>query len=376
MNDNTRSSGEDHNWKHDSGRRKSSDSEMLRTYSTGILGVCLAGYVWFSRCFIFIWVTCSFKNFGLMTCSGGQVVEDVLTSGLSAKLMRYLRVRALGETSTSQKDVSYLTESKLASTTTCIRGKEEVRSRFRQVSETSQLDAPRVVEEGYLDEHVTEKDPDINISRQACEPWIDGREPPDDLAEDDNYEADAEGGNRWHGLRDGKIKFLERNGQGRSLREEDLDDSVREDTSRRRANRGWAKSRGKGRVNEDAMENEHSLTSPRTGRGQERSTKDRGLIRNLDLVRVPDVKKCLETTGADSFAVERDDNDDCFQECRVGSKDISDLVKKAVRAAETEARGAAAPPEAIKAAGDSAAEVVKSAALEVSKPPFFLPSLF
>jgi hypothetical protein len=56
----------------------------------------------------------------LVDFSGGQVVEDVLTSGLSAKLMRYLRVRVLGETSTSQKDATHLTESKHASGSACI----------------------------------------------------------------------------------------------------------------------------------------------------------------------------------------------------------------------------------------------------------------
>nr|CAB3504650.1 unnamed protein product [Digitaria exilis] len=39
----------------------------------------------------------------------------------------------------------------------------------------------------------------------------------------------------------------------------------------------------------------------------------------------------------------------------------------AVRAAESEARSANAPEEAVKAAGDAAAELVKSAALEVWK---------
>lgn len=39
-------------------------------------------------------------------------MEDVLTSGLSAKLMRYLRIRALGETSLNQKDAPYSAESK------------------------------------------------------------------------------------------------------------------------------------------------------------------------------------------------------------------------------------------------------------------------
>lgn len=38
-------SGEDHNLKHEVGRKEASDSEMLRTYSTGLLAVCLTGYV-------------------------------------------------------------------------------------------------------------------------------------------------------------------------------------------------------------------------------------------------------------------------------------------------------------------------------------------
>lgn len=53
MSDHSRSSGEDHYRKHDSGKNKSSDSEMLRTYSTGILAVCLAGYVFLCRCFLY-----------------------------------------------------------------------------------------------------------------------------------------------------------------------------------------------------------------------------------------------------------------------------------------------------------------------------------
>lgn len=40
-----RSSGDDRNWKHDTGKRKASDSEMLRAYSTGLLAVCLDWYV-------------------------------------------------------------------------------------------------------------------------------------------------------------------------------------------------------------------------------------------------------------------------------------------------------------------------------------------
>lgn len=45
MDETAKSAGEDHNRKHESGRKKSSNSEMLRTYSTGLLAVCLSGYV-------------------------------------------------------------------------------------------------------------------------------------------------------------------------------------------------------------------------------------------------------------------------------------------------------------------------------------------
>lgn len=44
LNDASRSSCEDSNLNNDCGQRKSSDAEMLKTYSTGILALCLAGY--------------------------------------------------------------------------------------------------------------------------------------------------------------------------------------------------------------------------------------------------------------------------------------------------------------------------------------------
>ncbi|CAL5439733.1 unnamed protein product [Camellia sinensis] len=337
---------EDHNWKHELGRKKSSDSEMLRTYSTGLLAVCLSG--------------------------GGQLVEDVLTAGLSAKLMRYLRIRSIGETSTSQKDAHYLAESKNASSANCIRGREEGRSRFRQVPETSHSDAPRIIEGGSLDDQSAGKDHDRRQVR-GDECWVDG-EPPDGLDEglDTCEEVDGDREDRWHGrdLRDGRTKLGDRNCPARSGREEDFDESVRDESSRRRVNRGWARNRGKGKVNEGNVENEQILTSPGSGSrlgAQGRSFKDRSQNRNLDVKRFPDPKKGLRRIGTDDFVMEREDNDDCFQECKVGTKDISDLVKKAVRAAEAEARAANAPAEAVKAAGDDAAEVVKSAALEEFK---------
>ncbi|PSR93583.1 DDB1- and CUL4-associated factor 1 like [Actinidia chinensis var. chinensis] len=349
MDETTRSSGEDNNWKHESGKKKSSDSEMLRTYSTGLLAVCLGGH-----------------------CSSNQVVEDVLTSGLSAKLMQYLRIRALGEATTSQKDNQYLAESKNASSANCIRGREDGRSRFRQVLETSHLDAPRIIEEGSLDDQSAGRDHD---RIQACgdERWVDG-EPPAGLDEgiDIYEEVDGDFEEKRHGrdLRDGKMKLGDRNCPARSGREEDFDESVRDESSRRRVNRGWVRVQGKGRGNDGIVDNEQSLSSPGSGSrlgSQCRSIKERSLNRNLDVKRHPDPKKGFGRIGDDGCMMEREDNNDYIQECKVGTKDISDLVRKAVRAADAEARAANAPAEAVKAASDAAAEVVKSAALEEFK---------
>ncbi|KAM1776862.1 hypothetical protein ACFX11_043606 [Malus domestica] len=314
MDETSISSVEYQNWKHDLGGKEVSDFEMLKTYSTGLLAVCLAG--------------------------GSSVVEDVLTSGLSAKLMRYLRVRVLGETSNTQKDVTHLTESKNTSGAICIRGRDEGRARVRQILETNHFDDPKITDERCLDDRIVEGDHARSISRQTFveEQWVDGGRTPDGLAEEVEIN-DA----------DGKMKSG------------DFDEIGRDDSSRRRPNRGLARSRGKGRTNEGVVENEQLLTSPGSGSrlGHGRSIKDRSSLKNSDVKKIPDSRK-----SEDVFFLERADNDDCFQDCRVGCKDISEPVKKAVRAAEAEARAANAPAEAIKAAGDAAAEVVKSAALE------------
>ncbi|KAL4573779.1 hypothetical protein LXL04_020596 [Taraxacum kok-saghyz] len=240
---------------------QASDSEMLKTYSTGLVAACLAG--------------------------GGQLVEDVLTSGLSAKLMRYLCICVLGEASTSQKESNFLLDKK-NSTAVSIRSREESRGGLGHDSETS------------------------------LEPFK--------ITED----------NKTH---DGKTSVNDQSNPGK--------------------NEGiMLSSRGKGRVDE----NEHDLNSTGSGsrlcaqgQGQGSSFRDRSLT---------DVKKSSGTVGGDGLNVEKDDSDDCFQDCKVGSKDIFEIVKMAVRAAEAEARTANASAEAIKAAGDAAAELVKTAALE------------
>lgn len=281
-------------------------------------------------------------------------MEDVLTSGLSAKLMRYLRFRVLGETSGSQKDTGHSIETKHASTNTSTRGRDDGRGRFRQALESGHLDDTRIADDRVVDDRTLEKDQDRAISVQTCgeESWDDG-ELPDGLGED----TDTEGGDRWHSrdARDGWSKFG------------DHDDITRDDSSRRRANRGFARSRGKGRLGDGAVESEPILSSPGSVSqlGVGRNVKERSTVRNADARRVADTRRTLSRITSEASALEREDNDDCFQGCRIGSKDISDLVRKAVRAAEAEARAANAPEEAVKAAGDAAAELVKSAASDV-----------
>ncbi|KAI5656747.1 hypothetical protein M9H77_25540 [Catharanthus roseus] len=342
MEETMRSSGDDRNWKDESGARKCSDFEMLKTYSTGLLAVCLA--------------------------SGGQVVEDVLTSGLSAKLMRYLRVRVLGEIGASQKDSTSQTESKSFQITSSMRNREEVRGRLRQATENSHFDVPRAVETGVSDNQLSDRDHERDMVRQAHEEQWAVVEPLDGIARDTNiFDTDAEVEEKCNDrdLCDGRTKSA-----GRSMRDEDFDESGRDDLSRRRVNRGSARSRGKGRLNEGAAENEDNLASPGSGiklGGQGRNMKERSALRNHELKKNSDGKKSLSRIGVDGFPFERDERDDCFQGCTIGSKDFTDLVRKAVTAAEAEARAVNAPAEAIKTAGDAAAELVKSAALEEYK---------
>ncbi|XP_022926232.1 DDB1- and CUL4-associated factor homolog 1-like isoform X2 [Cucurbita moschata] len=320
-----RISTEDLNWKNELGGRDVSDSEMLRTYSTGLLAICLVG--------------------------GSQLVEDVFTARLSAKLMRFLRVHVLGDV--SQKDGNHLIEAKNASGASGIKVRDENRVRVRQVLETSHLDDSRTAEERSVDDQGFDRDRERGLSRLAPaeECWA-GEEEPDGLAtRSDVYEVDVEGKDRWHAVdfRDGRTKYGE------------LDDNVRDDSTRHKMSR--SRSRGKGRMTEGALEIDHALTSPISG-NRWRSSRERSSFKNLDVKKVSDAGRTAGRINCDISSMERDDNDDCYQECRVGSKDISELVKKAVCAAEAEARAVGAPLEAIKAAGDSAAEFVKSAAFE------------
>lgn len=285
-------------------------------------------------------------------------MEDVLTSGLSTKLMRYLRVRVIGEITAGQNDGFHLSENKSLSSVASFRNREEGRGRVRQVLETTHIDDPRIVDEKSLDDHCDERDRSTSRQSRGEEGWVGDRQLPEGVTEGiDMHDVDADSEERWHiqDIRDGRMRYGE------------VDENGRDDSSRRRINRGSARSRGKGKTNEGTLENEQSLTSPGSGSrfGQAYIMRERSSSKHLDARRLLETKKCVGKTNADNLVVEREDNDECFQGCRVGSKDFCELVKKAVRAAEAEARAANAPVEAIKAAGDAAAEVVKCAALEV-----------
>jgi HIV-1 Vpr-binding protein len=94
--------------------------------------------------------------------------------------------------------------------------------------------------------------------------------------------------------------------------------------------------------------------------------------KDKNAAKVEDPKKAIDlnnsSAGLEAYtAISKEEYEDRFRDCIIGLKDITDIVLKAVRAAEAEARSANAPEEAVKAAGDAAAELVKSAALEVWK---------
>ncbi|KAL9227175.1 hypothetical protein vseg_002899 [Gypsophila vaccaria] len=302
------------------GGNKSSDFEMRQTYSTGLLTACLS--------------------------SGSQVVEEVLTSGLSAKLMRYLRNRILGDSSNCQKDPSGVVESKNVSSEG-VRGRDEGPARLQQT-----FDDSRTLKHGLPDlSGEKDKDKTLDLHVHASNGVH---------KEDDLYDGGFDDENKWHALnlQDGRLKLVDGNGSGRPL-DEDVDEIFKDDPSRCRVNQGWAKCRG-----EDNEESAKPFISPGSGNrgGQSCNGRHKSSTKNLDGKRVTDNKKSRATTGC--VVIEREDTDDCFQECRIGTKDISDVVKSAVRSAEAEASAANAPVEAVKAAGDAAAELVKSAAMD------------
>lgn len=273
---------------------------------------------------------------------GGQVVEDVLASELPAKLMRYLRLQVLGEMNTSQKEFRYPTENKIVA---CIRGREDGRGRIRQVLDATPLESRKIGDMGLIDDQIVERGFNkIQVHEDEC--WNDDRE----LMTSRKLAAEAycqypidediseEKWNNWE-FHDGIEKFNERH-------------------------RGRVRLRGKGRIVEGVIDYERALnlTSPGFGiqLGQGRNSRDRNLLKNSNTKDEPDAMK--HSSKADAVI---GINDDCFEVCKVGTRDITQWVKKATSAAEAEATAANLSAEAVKFAALDAADLVKTAALEV-----------
>lgn len=352
MEDMIKSSGEECHSKLEAAGQEASDAEMLKTYATGLLPLALNG--------------------------NSPVVEDVLTCGLSAKLMRFLRIRVLGETSTNQKDITLGPENRQTTGSSSIRAREDIKGRMRHVADITRTDFSRLAEEALPEDQNADKDIEkvITIKEKCVEECSEDGEEINRMkdavdmldevtgtlhVEDDNVDQTAEDKRRRKEWREGKSKL----GGNKPFKDEDIDENARDDPSKRRAERGCSRYRGKARVAEGASEAEKCLASPGAGiRLGSRTNKDRITSKQdptLDLKNRQEDK--INELG--HIITDTEENDDNDKDCRVGTKDISEMVKRARRAAEAEARAANAPQEAVKAAGDAAAELVKSAAIEV-----------
>ncbi|KAG2569982.1 hypothetical protein PVAP13_7NG416400 [Panicum virgatum] len=313
------------------GRNKPTDAEMLRTYAIGLLAMAL--------------------------CSGGQLVEDVLNMGVSAKLMRFLRIRVLGDASSSQKDSNHPQDTKHP------RGRDDSRGKSRLAQDVFRLDGTRVGC-GILTDLTAEKynEPGVGMRQVHGERLMD-----DTVASSDNSDAPEVDIDRSYGtsICDVKSKFGERHSVMRLVKDEDISENG--EMLKRKLNRATSRLRVKGKAGESLPESEIMPLSPTSGlRIGGRAIRDRNAVRVDDPKKATDVNE--RSAGLESFnAISREEYEDRFRDCIIGLKDISDIVLKAVRAAESEARSANAPDEAVKAAGDAAAELVKSAALEVWK---------
>lgn len=316
------------------------DREMLRTYSTGLLAVALGG---------------------------SDVVEDVLTTGMVGQLIHYLRVRVLGDASA---DAS--TENKPNVGMSGSRGRDEARGRVRPLLDVSRMEDLRVSEK-VSDEPVTERGGERAIDdkgkRKDNEEGV--QEDPENLEGTPDlslctYDAD-EDGDEWMNedkrrrkdRREAKTRTTEWLNSTRPLREDETEEISRAEPSKRRSDihRGGGKGRGKGRPNDGAVELERGQVSAPTSARKETISRSRGLPTERTI------------TGSEiSRDGAKDDSDSEKEEIQgvmVGNVDISVTMRKAKRAAQAEARTENAPWEAVKAAGDAAADLVRVAATEV-----------
>lgn len=266
------------------------------------------------------------------------MVEDALTCGLPTKLLRYLRAQTLGFPSTSQKDVGTSSNNKSASGITCIKNWEVGKLR-------APIDDSRIAGEEASGMHSTGVDLGISCGQvdSSC------------CADDESTNASENPLIEGQSLIQNSVVNKNRKGK--------LGDSGGDNSLKRTITYSRGRQKGKVRTNESANDCEVIPTPSESGSH---------IVLGLGEVRYTsqgsDSSKKLPVSGGSTFDVcvtERGDGDECFQGCNIGSQDITDSVKKAVNAAEAEARAANASAEAIKTAGDAAAELIKSSAMEV-----------
>lgn len=268
------------------------------------------------------------------------MVEDALTCGLPAKLLRYLRAQTLGFPSTSQKDAGTSSDNKSASSVTVIKNREEGKLR-------SHLDDSWFAVEESSGTRSTSVDLEKIYGQVDSSCGVDN-----ELSNDESNNASE--------IPIGKGQSLIQNSVLNKKKSMHFDESGR-DKRKMPCSRG--RHEGKVRTNEWPNDSEVIPTTSESGSH---------IVLGQSKVRVAsqssDSSKKLSASGGSTFDVcvtGRGDDDECFQGCNIGSQDITDSVKKAVNAAEAEARAANASDEAIKTAGDAAGELIKSSAMEV-----------
>ena len=256
--------------------------------------------------------------------------------------MHYLRVRLLKE-ACNQKD--FVTFENRGSTSSAVKSRDESKTRVRLSVGMPRLETSLDVPERQESMALRPLERDLESPVDEVSTMYD--------ADDDKEWVDDE--SRGEGeKKEGKNKAIVSSSTC-MVTEDTIDEGFRGEPSKRKGDardRGSGKLKGKGK----------STSGLRIGFQQE---KTKGL---------KDSSKAYIETEALSFGEgswsykddeEKRETDDKYTCIIAGDLDISVPIRKAARAAESEAKAATASYEAIKAAGEAAADLVKAAALEV-----------
>ncbi|MCO5576212.1 hypothetical protein L7F22_030020 [Adiantum nelumboides] len=309
----------------------STDLDMLRTYSLGLLGLALT--------------------------AGGSIIEEVLATGVAGKLMHYLRIRVLKDT----KD--WAGSEHKSSGSSALKIRDDIRSRARQP-----LEATAHIETAPAGNEVTEGG-DKLAERETLEKSFSAYDADDD--------GDGIGHEKCHRRenREQKGRVLDSSFANLMGKDGTVDDAVRGEPSKRKGDardRGSLKFKGKYKLSDGTNDSErdistHSGGGRRCGVSYEKIKSFRGNDAEKSATESLLVPFMEGASTCNDVPVTDGDKDamDQYGSVIVNGVDISIAVKKAGRAAETEARNARASIEAVKAAGEAATDLVKAAALEV-----------